>query len=58
MKKKIISTFVICALLAVASEWFYFQLVFHDKTNDITVFDTVLVYGGKYARSVQGLALA
>lgn len=58
MKKKIISTLVVSALLAIGSECLYFKLVLQVKANGIPPCDAVLVYGGKYSRSVAGLALA
>jgi uncharacterized SAM-binding protein YcdF (DUF218 family) len=58
MIKKILLTLGLCALSAVASECLYFHLVYRDQTDVLPACDAVLVYGGAYNRSVQGLALA
>jgi uncharacterized SAM-binding protein YcdF (DUF218 family) len=58
MKKKIFFTFGFCVVLAAVFEFVYFQSVYHDQTNNVSACEIVLVYGGRYSRSVAGLALA
>jgi uncharacterized SAM-binding protein YcdF (DUF218 family) len=58
MIKKILLTLGFCAALALVCECLYFHLIYRDQTNVLPACDAVLVYGGVYNRSVQGLALA
>jgi uncharacterized SAM-binding protein YcdF (DUF218 family) len=58
MKKQILITLGLCAVLAVASEWLYFQLTYHEQATNLNACDAVLVYGGAMNRDVQGLKVA
>jgi len=58
MKKKILLTIGLCLLLGIGGEGLYFQLTFSDQATGLNACDAVLVYGGSYNRSRQGLTLA
>jgi len=58
VNKKVVLISVVGVLLAIVFECLYFQLIYRGQTNSGSACEVVLVYGGYFNRSVEGLALA